>query len=243
MKSLLIVCYLYFSFCANALWAPMESFSQDHQYANRPLCERLTGKDCVNVPADCVGDFCKIEPKMIPDMESPVYSKNQISSCEELEREGCESLLADLECEIEGEEAKMVYEDGQKEIYCSKFLRYNLKDSGEKIVAIDEDLKASYEAQKAQEKALQDALKIAGQRMECGKDVMKIYFVRNAQKTPALTIAQVTQAMTQFSGIKGLLEAGALESARTAIEATEADGTLVTASDKAALVSKINSCL
>lgn len=237
-----IILLFLFSFSIFAQYAPMSevnSNSVTKVYARASSCP----SDCIKIPVGYNSNFHRLKAVMVPDTERPVYSKNQISSCEELEREGCESLLADLECEIEGEEAKMVYEEGQKEVYCSKFLRYNMKDSGEKVVVVDEDLKAAYDAAQAQAIAQQMALKIAKQRMDCGKDVMALYFVRNAQKSPALSVAEVTQALTQFSPIKGLLEAGALESAKEAMLSVTIDGKLVTTEDKNALVSKIDSCV
>lgn len=95
-------------------------------------------------------------------------------------------------------------------------------------------------AQRTSAAALSSALRNAQKAMDCGRSAQALLLVRNATK--GLTTTQIKQMVSTYSSIKQLLDTGSLVSSIEEIEEIEADGILVTESDKTALVIHINGC-
>lgn len=165
------------------------------------------GNDCVEMPRKYNCNFVKLAPKMVDDEEKP------IKVCE-----GLDAVLDFVGFDKNG----------------CKITGYEQKDSGEQIIAIDETKKTAFESSKAASEADEKALKEALKRINYGKKVIALIIVRNSSKN--LTTSQVKQMNATYSEIKGLLETGSLISAKEEIQGVTTDGTIVTNSDKNALV-------
>lgn len=141
----------------------------------------------------------------------------------------CQSKLEAKRCSDGEELAIKVLDSDPKEVYCTK-----------KQVSINAGLKSAYDAQKAATDSLENALSQTLKAQQCGKRVMAMMLVRNAQK--ALSKAQKRLLVQTYKDIKDLLDVGSLEAAREDILAVNADGTLVTEADKTALVQTLDGC-
>lgn len=122
------------------------------------------------------------------------------------------------------------------QVYCVKNI---IKIDGKKL-AESPSKKAAYEAAKASEASFQAAMNTARKSQACGKDAMAYLLVRNASK--GLSNAQKKALVNNFADIKGLLETGSLDAAKSEISSASADGVIVTEADKAAINAYIDGC-
>ena len=139
----------------------------------------------------------------------------------------CDEELEALACDEGFEKRK-----GMISVYCYKAIL-------EKVV-VNEKKKAVFDAAQAAKAQDAAAMALVMANMECGKKAVARMTLINSAKS--LTEAQVASFVQTYSDIKQLLETGALGTAIQAIGAVTADGTIVTESDKTALIDQINSC-
>lgn len=191
-------------------------------YIDTVLCQESEGEACYKVPED--------------SGECGIFKLKDIYGTTKFDEESCsgktvcELLLTEKVCGV----GRWPLIDAEyTEVYCVEVV-------GKEMV-IDVAVKTQKDAQKAQAKALEDAIQIAQNLRQCGERVVALMLVRNQPKN--LTTAQVKSLVATYSPIKELLESGSLVSAKEEINAVAADGLLVTNGDKAALTAEINKCL
>ena len=222
------------SFSAMANYVPTSKVGTENLtvYLQKSKCEKVSLETCLKIDENYSSYYSVIAPKMVDDLEQPVHSKSEIEAC--LDESDCNDKLALKVC-TDVDEQKLISADFT-EMYCSKFLRYKLKDSGEKIVVIDEAKKATYEAQQAVVKAQADALKEVEQDMSAGKEIYAKVRILNKSKTKA----QRKILRTSLSSIRDALLDGDICGARDDITGIAVDGTLVKAEDITAVLALID---
>jgi len=186
---------------------------------------------CEDYPEDkchCVENVDPWSAELIDNMVVDFIRKENAVSC--LDEADCLAKEAAQVCTL----GKVIRTES--EVYCAVEV---LKADGKKIV-VSEQKKAAREAAAAIKAAQDAALASAMNAMDCGKSAQAAMLVRNASKN--LTTAQVKQIVAAYAPIKGLLDTGSLQSAVEEIQAIQADGVLVTESDKEAIIAHINQC-
>lgn len=141
-------------------------------------CERVSGEICYDMGGLPSSVYSEIEIE-VDNEQSPIYSKNEIEICANLD--DCDVKLLAKVCSDNQEQPIKNYD--LLEVYCSKFLGYNKKLI--KSIGIDASKKSDYDAgqvvkatKAAQELYLTSALK----KIDCGKRVIATLLVRNASK-------------------------------------------------------------
>jgi hypothetical protein len=184
-------------------------------FGNQSDCQSHYGENCILIPVGYSKEYHRL-----------INTKSQAESCSS--DQDCQGKLEIKSC-LDGEIAIKVLDSDPKEVYCTK-----------KAVTENAGLKASYEAAVSAKASYEAALALAIKAQQCGKRVMALMLVRNAQK--GLSKNQRKQLVQTYKDIKDLLDAGSLDVAKDEIQAVNADGTLVTAADKTALVAELDSC-
>lgn len=213
-----------FSFAASASnWVPIEKIE------SRSLEAYQLEASC---PGKCldIGDEPEALKQGFVSLENDWGPEQEVEACDG--QMLCQSALEAKTCE--GNLQKFIDQAFTK-VYCVQLL-------GKKLV-VDSAGFASYKIAQAQSAALSNAKAAAKKLRECGQGVMDLVLVRNSQKQPTLTTAQVKQVVTVYAPIKGLLETGSLNSAKEEVQAVVPDGVLVTSADKVAIIGAIDACL
>lgn len=91
-----------------------------------------------------------------------------------------------------------------------------------------------------QELIFKELEKKAAQNLSCGQSVK--VFISAVNMLKGLDETEVQNLMTLYSNINLLLNSGAMDSVLTSVTAMIPDGTLITETDKAGIIEKINSC-
>jgi hypothetical protein len=248
MKILTLLLFVTTSAYANYIsMSDLSDCSQDKPftvYIQKETCEANEAQSCHYYPATEAVTCHSLDlvDEEVDDHSKPKWSsKENVVDC--LDEASCEALRANHCSSLEGYEffyAENLILPGY-EAYCSKFLGYEKKLTGQKVLVKNDAKLASYNAQKAAKAQLEGALAMAKKLRECGERVMGLMLVRNQPKQ--LSTAQVKQLVSAYKDIKALLESGSLVSAKEEILAAQADGVLVTEADKAALASEVDKCL
>jgi hypothetical protein len=213
-------------------------------YVEKSFCESQTSLPCYDVAA-CPVEHCDLVDEIVNG--EPLYTVNNQQSCtldvptiegEENTKTDCQLKLEALSCD---ENFEAILREDLLEVRCTRLDGYEQINTGRKVLAVNPSKKAAYEAQQAAKLQLETALAQARKLRECGNNVIDLLLVRNASK--GLTTTQVKQIVSTYAPIQGLLQTGSLNSAKEEIQAVEADGTLVTNEDKAALTAEIDKCL
>ncbi len=223
-----------FSIIINTAFAggffPLEKnvFSYDNfkLYENKESCEDVEKYPCYDI------DKCRIEICDLVDNEVLDYiaKSNEIACTDELD---CDAKFIKLSCSLDEEKIKNY---DLLSVYCAKPI---YKIEGKKL-AESASKRAAYEAAKASEASFQAAMNTARKSQACGKDAMAYLLVRNASK--GLSNAQKKALVKNFADIKGLLETGSLDAAKSEISSASADGVIVTEADKVAINAYIDGC-
>jgi hypothetical protein len=249
MKTITLLSLLFLS-TAHANYISMSDLSDCSQdkpftvYIQKETCEAQEAQTCHYYPATEAVTCHSLDlvDEQVDDHSKPQWSAKQNEvSCED--EAACEALRADHCSSLEGYEffyAENLILPGY-EAYCSKFLGYEKKLTGLKVLQKNDAKLAAYNSQKIAKANLEAALGQAKKLRECGERVMGLMLVRNQPK--GLTTAQVKQLVAGYKDIKALLESGSLVSAKEEILAVNADGVLVTEADKAALAAEVDKCL
>lgn len=237
---LIILFLISYSAMANFVsQSEIESKKVTEAFVSAEECFKVSGGLCYNITHCSNMEYCKLSPLMIPDKTKPIHSKTEIEAC--LDQTDCESKNGIKTCSEIGDQVLMAAD--YSEIYCSRIIRYELKDSGDKHVVIDEDLKAAFDLKVAQEKALEEAMSVAKKVMDCGREVMALLGVRNMAKVPKPTTAEISAVVERFASIKNLMESGSYDTSREQIVSVDITGTILTEDDRAATLAKLDSCV
>lgn len=183
--------------------------------------QKYCGENCIKIDKNYNCNYSILIPE--------TQIKEDVEICSD--QENCELILSEKECT--SPQAKPIYTLDPNEVYCTW--------TRPEHIGIDQAKKSAYEANKLASEQEKAAIDIALKSMECGKKVKALVLVRNAPKN--LSKGQVKQMLVSYSEIDSLLESGSLVTAKDEIQNIVADGVLITEQDKAALISKIDSCL
>lgn len=201
-------------------WMPKSKILAESKQAFEleDTCKRVSGEECFDVGSN---------PSKI---YSEIYLKAGTESC--ADEADCQAKLEAKSCDANWSAIKNL---DLLEVYCTKA-----------TMAVDEAKEDAYQAEQAAAAvAASQAAGIAAVNKigKCAEGVIDLMVLRNSQKSPALTTAQVKQFVSTFAPIQNLLLARSLVSAKEEVQAIEPDGVLVTASDKAAVIAAIDVCL
>jgi len=215
-------------------------------YATTAECSKFHA-DCSPYPDNYNWETYSYQNTSVDDKTKPNYSKSEVQTC--TDSTDCQAKLEAIVsngsgsgtgCIDPAESPVKVLNSTPKEVYCTKFLgTYQ-----QKIVSLlkeDAAKKAAYDTAQAATTASENAIASALKAQAWGKRVMGLMMVRNASKS--LTTAQKVSLINTYSTIQALLQAGSLQAAKDEISNVTADGTLVTAGDKAALIAEIDKYL
>lgn len=169
-------------------------------YMKKSVCEAKESDSCLFIGRDYRAEYFSKADQMIDDLEKPVYSKNEINNCGEY----CQTIYdAGVTC-LDPSENPILNLD-LEQIYCSRFLRYEKKASGKKVLIIDEAKRASFEASESKRLARKKR-KAKGQkaRKKC-KDALD--YIAGGNLDSELTEEQVDAMQAAFSDIFQALQA------------------------------------
>lgn len=223
-------------------------------YMKRSKCEAAFSEKCHKIPFGYSPEYHELVDEMVDDDTKPIYeAKSNVVTC---------SAVLDDPATTEIDETKTLEEDcmekeaahicdlankyytvrvaDNSEVYCTRFIGFEQKASGNKIVAENAAKKSAFEASEVVRKAKESAIAMATKAINCGKRVIAMLVVQNASK--GLDTTQIKAMNASYSTIKDLLETGSLTSAREEILAATADGVLVTETDKTVLVAELDLC-
>lgn len=205
-------------------------------YSLKSDCERISGEKCYdlgNYPSS-VYSRGQIE---VDDYTKPNYTKSQIEPCDD--QSECDLIFSSKICPSD---RTLIKNYDQLQVYCSKLVSYEKKP--EDTIILDQAKVQAYQAQKATEQAAAQGeayIQLALKKINCGERVVALMVVRNIPKI--LSPAQIAQMNTIYAPIKGLLSTASLVTAKEFILNAEADGTLVTETDKVALAAETQKCI
>lgn len=236
MKFLFVFSIL-FSDLALANWAPcpeIDAKSIATVWLKKTSCES-SGGVCMDITGQ---DVRRVMCGEVDDLDRVKYVKEDAEPC--ADQPSCQSALEALDCSGHGAGAYGVIGEGYVEVYCAVPDGYHKKPGlvpdPAGIAAADAEDAAK--ALKATEDASIAAVK---KQMDCGKSVVAAFMLLNQSK--GLTKAQKKTIRQTFKDAREFLLDGDIESAKSEVEEATPDGTLVTASDKTAMLSKIDECL
>lgn len=239
MKKILALCICLVSLSTHAenwLNATKILASSIEAHSLRADCERISGEKCYelgNYPSS-VYSRGLIE---VDDYSKPNYTKSQIEPCEN--QDECDLIHASKVCPLD---RTLIKNYEQLQVYCSKLVGYEKKS--EATIVLDQEKKQAWEIEKSIQSAIAQSeayIQLALKKISCGERVIALLVVRNQPKN--LTPQQVAQMNSVYAPIKGLLETASLVTAKSYIEATVADGVLITEADKVALASETQKCI
>lgn len=232
-----VLIFLLFSFSAGANWVK-ESDLKDPKtiWRLKSKCESIEGEACFDISAKDMRRWMKGQ---VDDLDSPKYTKEDVSACSGVEN--CQLNLAGKDCEADhGPGALGLINIDYTEAYCAKPNGFNQKDGlvtdPAGVTAADAE-DAAKAAKDAEEAAISSVIKL----QDCGRKVLAVMAIQNAPKS--LSVGQKKTLINTYADIKSFLELGSMAEAKSETEAATPDGTIVTAADKAAILAKIDECL
>lgn len=228
MKTFLII----FIFSLNAYSSGYKKES-DIGVCNTPV-RTSKCKNCYIVKDGYDCNYSVLIDELVDDLDSPVNSKTQIESC--ANKEDCESKNLTKVCTDQLENS--VIAEDFSEIYCTKVLRYNKKQTGRKVVSIDQVKKSQYEKASQIQKQISETVNSKVQDMEKGKRIYALIQVSNRKK--GLSKAQRRQLRNTLTDMRDDLFDGNICEVRAEVLELEA-GPLITEQDKASVIAQIDS--
>lgn len=214
MKYLII---LLITFSAFASYLPKSKVGQDTVgmkiYSKQSRCESQYQEACIKITEN--NSYNKIIPEQI-------LEENNITCVL------CDDEYASLECSEGFSPAR-----GLTGVYCEKVIPEH--------IGVDQALKDAHDADKLAKETLENGIAQAMSMRKCGERVMALMLVRNSSK--GLSTGQIRQLVKNQEDIERLLSAGSLATAKEDIQASVADGVLITEDDKTALSAEIDKCL
>lgn len=239
MKYLILTLLLFtkISFAENWLNQTKIKSGSGEAYSLKADCERISGEVCFDLGGNPSSIFSEIDIE-VDDNSKPIYSKNEIQPC--VSDASCDLIFLTKTCTNPQESLIKNYD--LQEVYCSRFLSYEKKL--QKSIALDSQKLSAWQTQevvKNQAGQKEAGVQVAIRKIDCGKRVIALLVLRNAPK--GLTTAQVAQLNSVYAPIKGLLETASLVTAKQYIEATVADGVIITEADKVDLANETQKCI
>lgn len=237
MKNFILILLSFFSLNAFSQWSSEISTSASVNYDSKRTCELIEKSNCYDF-LNCPREFCDIVDNVVLDYVKKENTQpcNLLENTESLEEfnqyKDCDDKFSVLACE----QGTPIKNYDQLEVYCAVEV---MKVDGKKLVESPEK-KAAYEAKIQAEKAKEEALALVAKARKCGSSAIDLMVLRNAQK--GLSVEQKKQMAKSTSDIINLLQVGSLDAAIEEIEASVADGVIITAQDKVEVVNAIKAC-
>lgn len=120
-------------------------------YSKKKDCERKEASQCFKVTKKYDCETAILVDEEVEDKERPVYSKTIVNECGEYCQTLFDGQYKDYKCE--DSEESLILNLEEKQIYCTKLLRYKKKKTGRKVVAEDDSKKEAKQQKKEAEKA------------------------------------------------------------------------------------------
>lgn len=238
MKLLLVLLFSLFSLNSFSSWVGGSKINIENKsfYINQSACVIHEKESCYKSDGDFIPGGLELKRINEDDRTKPIYTRREkVLSC--ANKSACEALLSGY-CDPDFSTYTAYHDAGQGRVYCSKFLGYEQRLSSDLHLVKHSINHATKVVDRDTKEALNIALNAIRKKRMIGQGIVDLMIYRSASK--ALTATQRKQVLEAYALIKGLLETGNLEQAKTEIQAITPDGTLVTSDDKTALISEID---
>lgn len=225
-------------------------------FRSKSKCEAMSSvQECYKSPKGFNCNYHKLIDEYINDIEKPVFqAKSSVVEClaivddpvtteideTKTQEEDCLEKASLQVCDSENGQY-MVRAEDNSEVYCTKFLGYEQKLSGRKIITEDPVKKAAYIAKIEKRDRRSKRVAKSKKKMSCGSDVVALIVDRNNDKD--LNQGQVVQLAKSYSDVISLLNTGSLDTAKAVITAMEPDGVIMTEEDKTEALELLAECM
>jgi len=232
MKNLiLILLFITSNLSYASMWAEKEKIMSGEKFTKFTRISNCPG-ECIQVPRGHRYEYFSLSDEEVDDPSKPISSKSEVNSCGEY----CQTLFDEgVSCGDPLEEAILNLD--LKEIYCSKFIRFEKKLSGRKVLKVDQAKKGAHESAQAILKVQNNAINSQLKDMDFGKTLYAKIMLMN--KAKGLSKAQRKQMRRDLKEIKEDILDGDLCSAKAEIEALVADEVVIHTSDKTKIIDTI----
>lgn len=263
MKNIFLILSLLISISVSANYLPESKINGQAfigtVYMNSKKCELAYSEKCHKVPFGYNHEYHELVDEMVDDETKPVYeAKSNIVACAAVldnpaTTEVDESKTLEQDC-LEKEAAQVcdtvnkyyaVRVQDNSEVYCTKFLHFEKKPSGKKIVGENAVKKSAYELNQITVNALKERKVLRRKSRIFGNDLIDEITIRNEDRVVGgeLTLAQIDQLTILLNPITAALQIGSIPTAKKKILELSVDGTLVRQSDVDFAIGKIDSFL
>lgn len=209
-------------------------------YSKKDKCEQIEGQLCFDITTKDPRYNSPVT-SMVNDIEKPIYKAPYNTENCDSEQDCVSKVSAKNASCTNGDSA--TYQKNQVlpgyTIFCTGISGYEQRE--QTVLVENADLKASVLAADAQKAQLESDIANMQKHIAFGNRMIAYIGVRN--KSKGLTKGQVKQMVQDYSVINDLLASGSLLTVKDEIEALVPDGTIVTQSDKDALLAELNSYL
>lgn len=203
----------------------------DCESGGRYVCEKIDGKDI---------RAYRVKTTTSDDLTKPIFKPPYVIQLCPNELI-CNFMVEEVQADcFAGDTAKVSQDQaGQWSAYCTGIQGYEKKTERSFIYDVDlaEDL-ADQDETKFETEYLQGRVK---QNIACGQNIRVLMNIRNLAKQ--FTVDQVLAYLEQTASVRQLIEAGALETARTELTRLEPDEVLITQEDKVFVDQELTKCL
>lgn len=239
---ILIIIFMLPAICFGENWYPVGKQGAEVYYKHKPACESSEGQACFDVTTKDPR-YHVVQNVTVDDMSKPLYkAAYNTFACDN--NDACLALVGEKNGDTPCDSGDQYYirentlVAGYK-IECSKVIGYEqivmpglVEDAALKAAAQLEDQSSSVK------KAKKDAVY---KNMAFGKDLKVEISLINIDRN--LNSTQIQTFTDTFESVNRLLDAGAIATAKTAIEGLVPDEVLLRAQDKTIILDKINAYL
>ena len=156
MKYLIVLMISLSSFAGNfSEVEKVKTCEVEKVYKSKFKCESKENSACIKVPEVFNCDILKVGKRKIQDLESPIWgTRSMVTSC--LDEADCALKRSELVCSSE----RISFVNAEfTEVWCNKIIDYNMIETDEDIIVIDEEKKTLYDAKMVKKKNKEDKLK------------------------------------------------------------------------------------
>ena len=155
MKFLIL---LLISFSAFANFIPKSKVGTDSNltvYLKKNKCEKKENESCIKIDSTYNYEYAKIEKEKVEDLDSPIWSnRSMVEPC--LNEVNCKEIALQKSCV---DERKAYYNQEYSEVWCAKITGYQMKETENDIVAIDQEKKDLYDIRMTKKNAKEYKIK------------------------------------------------------------------------------------
>lgn len=210
-------------------------------YKDKAKCEAQEGQACYDITGKDLR-FHSVQTGEVDDPSKPIYkTKYNVTACSN-SQDCANKLSAEASPFCEEGDYPQIKENSLMPGYsyfCAGITGYEQIEA--QVLVEDAALKAQILAADQAKKTLEEQIQARTKRINFGTRIVALMGVRNDSKS--LTAEQSASFLQTYGPIMQMLQAGALDTAKTQIEGITPDGTVTTQADKDALLAEINSYL